>query len=102
MNPVLSFLNQLFHPQSNFSYTFRQPSNQLQQQPAQPTMPAQTPQPTMAPLPNNLADTVRTGVSSRYGADNPILANLDSYLQAGQQLPQGMDQLLPLILASSS
>lgn len=70
--------------------------------PAPTNLPAQQP----TNLAGNFApvdmESVRKGIAARYGADNPILSNLDLYMKAGQQLSsqnQGMDPLLPIILA---
>lgn len=57
--------------------------------------------PTPTPVNNFTPEQVRPGIAGHWGEDNPILANLETYLMAGQQLNQqfGIDPLLPIIMA---
>ena len=44
-------------------------------------------------------EAIHNAISQRWGKDTPILQYLPQLLTAGQQLPKGMDVLLPIIMA---
>lgn len=93
---ILDFIRNLL-PSKTYSYDFR-PSGQAVQAATPTSAPAATAQPTSAPT-DIAQDLVRQNVSKLYGKDNPALSYLPQLLDAGKQLPQGVDPYLPLIIA---
>jgi hypothetical protein len=87
---------------TNYSFQYEkkppQPIRVPAVQAAEPTpMPTATPSAYPQSLPPE--DVLRSGIAHAYGSDNPILADLALYLQASQKMPQGVDPMLPIILA---
>lgn len=83
-----------FSQGSNYHTDYRQPVTQIPQPTAQPQA-TLTPQPS----PSLSPDMIKQNITKTWGANTPILNNLDLMIKAGQQLPQTEDQLLPLALA---
>ena len=67
---------------------------QQMQQPQSQGMP--TPQATPIAIPQ---EQLRQNISDTWGANTPMLNNLDLFTQAGNQLPGNMEKLLPIALA---
>src|SRR3954468_19528469 len=91
-------------PSKTYTYDFT-PNSQ-----AHAASPDPTAAPTSAPIsspanqpptssPNVAQDLIKQNVAKLYGKDNPALNYLPQLLDAGKQLPQGVDPYLPLVIA---
>lgn len=88
LDQALNLVKQ-FQQGTTYHHDYTKPVTQLAPQ----ATPLPTPEATLDP------NVIKQNITKTWGANTPILSNLDMMIKAGQQLPQTEDQLLPLALA---
>ena len=87
------------------THSFRKPGFEDMGMPqAQTDQPTATPTPSAMPNPQASPigmdrERLAQNISNKWGADTPLLKDLELYMQAGNQLPGDMEKLLPIALA---